>query len=176
MRDAVSGTKTRRPGGPIWSRARCWAGAFDGAGERGAGGDAHLVEDVAQVGLDGLLAQEQFRGGLRVGLAVDDEPRHLEFASGQRLMPAPLALPGRIQPAQRPVASQAAASTSSPVNAGITRQVPWTIRSCGSHHLAGSRLSLPVPVTCREPTAVPMPCPRLARRAALGHSLRRGRR
>jgi len=32
-----------------------------------------------------FLAQEQFRGDLRVGLAVDDEPRHLEFASGQRL-------------------------------------------------------------------------------------------
>jgi len=42
------------------------------------------VEDVAQVGLDGFLAQEQFRGDLRVGLAVDDEPCHLEFAIGQR--------------------------------------------------------------------------------------------
>src|SRR5215469_6034650 len=77
------------------SRARCWAGAFDGACEVGTGGDAHLVEDVAQVGLDCLQAQEQLRRDLRVGLAVDDEPRHLEFASGQRLdaCPAGLARP-----------------------------------------------------------------------------------
>ena len=50
------------------------------------------MENVAQVGLDGLLAQEQFRGDLRVGLAVDDEPRHLEFASGQRLDACPVGL------------------------------------------------------------------------------------
>src|SRR6516164_5429640 len=77
-------------------RARCWIGAFDGAREGGACRDAQLVEDVAQVGLDGLLAQEQLRGDLRVGLAVDDEPRHLEFAAGQRLdaCPVGLARPG----------------------------------------------------------------------------------
>src|SRR5262249_12025269 len=66
------------------SRARYRAGAFYGLREGGACRDAHLVEDVAQVGLDGLLAQEQLRGDLRVGLAVDDEPGHLELASGQR--------------------------------------------------------------------------------------------
>jgi len=40
------------------------------------------MEDLAQVDLDRLLAQEQFRGDLQVGLAVDEEPRHLEFAFG----------------------------------------------------------------------------------------------
>jgi hypothetical protein len=67
------------------SRARCWAGAFDGLREGGACGDAHLAEDVAQVSLDRFLGQKQFRGDLRVGLAVDDESRHLEFTFGQRL-------------------------------------------------------------------------------------------
>jgi hypothetical protein len=39
------------------------------------------------VGFHGLLAEEQFRGDLNVGLAVGGEPRHLEFAFGQRLDP-----------------------------------------------------------------------------------------
>src|SRR5262249_42784544 len=50
----------------------------------GACHDAHLVEDVALVGLAALLAQEQFCGDLRVGLAVGDEPRGLRLAFGQR--------------------------------------------------------------------------------------------
>jgi hypothetical protein len=47
-----------RPGGRAGLSGRGLAvgpGAFDGAGERGAGGNAHLVEDVAQMGLDGLF-------------------------------------------------------------------------------------------------------------------------
>src|SRR5512146_335771 len=77
-------------------RTCCWVGAFDGAREGDACRDVHLVEGVAQVSLDGLLAQEQFRGDLRVGLAVDDEPGHLELASCQRLdgCPVGLAWPG----------------------------------------------------------------------------------
>src|SRR5215831_9486310 len=35
--------------------------------------------------LDCLLAEEQLRGDLGVGLAVDDEPCHLQFAFGQGL-------------------------------------------------------------------------------------------
>ena len=72
--------------GPVCSTAR----------EGGACHDAHLVEGVAQVGLDGLLAQEQFRGDLRVGLAVGDEPRDLvvAFSQGLDVGCAGLARPG----------------------------------------------------------------------------------
>jgi hypothetical protein len=66
------------------SRAYRSVGTFDGARQIGASRDVHLVEDVAQVRLDCLLTQEQFRGNLGICLAVDDEPRHLEFAFGQR--------------------------------------------------------------------------------------------
>src|SRR5262245_7723441 len=76
-------SRTGSPGGPISVAGSVLGWWVDGARERGARRDAHLVEDVAQVGLDGLLAQEQFRGDPRVGLALDDEPGHLEFASGQ---------------------------------------------------------------------------------------------
>ena len=38
------------------------------------------MEHVAQVGLDGLLAEKQRRGDLGVGPAVDDEPRDLQLA------------------------------------------------------------------------------------------------
>ena len=37
------------------------------------------------MGLDGLLAEEQLAGDLRVGPAVDDQPRDLQLALGQRL-------------------------------------------------------------------------------------------
>jgi len=42
-------------------------------------------ELTAIVAADGLLAQEQFRGDLRVGLAVGDEPRDLVVAFSQGL-------------------------------------------------------------------------------------------
>ena len=75
----------RRPGRATpRSRTRRSVGSFDCAREVGARRDVHLVEDVAQVGFDRLLAQEEFRGDLRIGLALDDELRHLEFALGQR--------------------------------------------------------------------------------------------
>src|SRR6516165_1796693 len=100
------GSRSRVAGGPRRPGARsrlgarrrscqqtiAGAGAFDGAREGGACRDAHLVEDVAQVGLDGFLAQVQFRGDLRVGLAVDDEPCYLQFTSGEGLDACPVGL------------------------------------------------------------------------------------
>src|SRR4051794_10955253 len=48
-------------------------------------GDVELAEQVAHVGFDGLDAEEQLGGDLGVGLAVDDEPCHLELALRERL-------------------------------------------------------------------------------------------
>ena len=45
----------------------------------------NLVEDVAQVGLDRLLANDQLGGDLAVRPAVHDEPCHLKLALRQRL-------------------------------------------------------------------------------------------
>src|SRR5262245_25093468 len=42
-----------------------------------------LYEDVAQVPVDRLLAQEQLAGNRLVGLARGDEPQHLELARAQ---------------------------------------------------------------------------------------------
>src|SRR6266542_5130621 len=56
--------------------------------------DAHLVEDIAQVRLDRLAAEEQLLGDLGVGLAVDDEVCNLEFAFGQRRNARSSGLPG----------------------------------------------------------------------------------
>src|SRR4051794_3481847 len=58
--------------------------ALDRACHLHARGHVELVEDVAQVGLDGLRAEEQRARDLPVGLAVDDEPRDLELACGER--------------------------------------------------------------------------------------------
>ena len=52
--------------------------------------DADLAEDVAQMRLDGLLAEEQFRCDLKVVFAVEDEPCHLELALGQRVDARPV--------------------------------------------------------------------------------------
>ena len=54
------------------------------------------MEDVAQVGLDCLWAEDQLRGDLGVGFAVGDEPCHLQFAFGEGLKAgcAGLAWPG----------------------------------------------------------------------------------
>src|SRR4029079_9686205 len=49
-----------------------------------------LVEDVAQVRLHRLLAEEELRRDLEIGLAVDDEPCHLEFPFGQRVDARPV--------------------------------------------------------------------------------------
>src|SRR5438045_1906665 len=58
---------------------------LDDARELDARRHTHLAEDVPQVGLDGLLAEEQLVCDLRVGLAVDHEHGELELAFGQRL-------------------------------------------------------------------------------------------
>jgi hypothetical protein len=47
--------------------------------------DTDLVEDVAQVALDGLLAQEQFRRDLGVRLPIQDQPGDLKLATRKRL-------------------------------------------------------------------------------------------
>ena len=60
--------------------ARGSLGAFDGAGEGDARRDVQLFEDMAQVSLDRLLAQEQLGGDLGVRATVDDEPRDLQLA------------------------------------------------------------------------------------------------
>jgi hypothetical protein len=54
-RGTTAGVFGNRPAG--FANARL-TGALDRASERDARGDAHLVEDVAQVTLDRLLAQE----------------------------------------------------------------------------------------------------------------------
>jgi hypothetical protein len=49
--------------------------------------DTDLVEDVAQVALDGLLAQEQFRRDLWVRLPIHDKPGDLKLATRKSLEP-----------------------------------------------------------------------------------------
>src|SRR4051812_4136615 len=63
--------------------------AFDRACEFDTRGDADLAVDVREVRLDGLLAEEEQRGDLRVCLPVDDEAGEFEFASGERCNPQP---------------------------------------------------------------------------------------
>src|SRR4029078_6238553 len=48
-----------------------------------AGSDGELVEDVAEVGLDGLNADVQLGGGLLVGAAGADQTGHRLFGRGQ---------------------------------------------------------------------------------------------
>ena len=69
-----------------------------GTRQTDAGGDPHLVEDVAQVGFDGLLTEEQLCGDLVVRLAIDDEPRDLELTSRQGLDAEWLVLTGPRSP------------------------------------------------------------------------------
>src|SRR3954447_9756510 len=57
-------------------------GALDGARELHSGRDVGFPEDVAQVRLDGLLAQEQLGCDLRVRLSVDDQARDLQLTGG----------------------------------------------------------------------------------------------
>ena len=73
-------------------------GVLDGTCQLDACRDADLAEDVAQVRLDRLLAEEQLGGDLGIGFAVDDEPRDLELACGQRFEPVASVLPGARAP------------------------------------------------------------------------------
>jgi hypothetical protein len=60
-------------------------GALHGARHFYARSDAELAECVAQVSLDRLRAEEELRGDLRIGLAVDDESCDLKLAPGERV-------------------------------------------------------------------------------------------
>ena len=65
-----------------------------GTRQSDAGGDPHLVEDVAQVCFDRFLAERQLYGDLAVRPAIDDEPRDLELTFRQRLDAEWLAVTG----------------------------------------------------------------------------------
>src|SRR5580704_19639416 len=55
-------------------------------GEKGqlhATGSPYLVEDVHQVGLDGIFADRRSRGDLLVGIAGDHGPGNFDLALGQ---------------------------------------------------------------------------------------------
>src|SRR3954453_3114655 len=54
-------------------RSGCAGGALDGARQLDARGDVELAEDVAQVRLDRLGAEEELGGDLGVRPAIDDE-------------------------------------------------------------------------------------------------------
>src|SRR4051812_39987407 len=53
------------------------------SGRRGARGDVELDEDIADVAVDGLLAEHEFAGDRLVGLAGGDEAQHLQLARRQ---------------------------------------------------------------------------------------------
>ena len=76
----------------VSGRGRRPIGALDRAGQLDARGDVELAEDVAQMGLDGLLAEEQLGRDLGIRLRVEDETRHLELALAQGLEAGPIAL------------------------------------------------------------------------------------
>jgi hypothetical protein len=72
---------------------RCAAGALrtlDGPSELNPRRDADLAEDIAQVRLDGLPAEEQLGGDFRIGLSVGDESCELKLTLGQRFKPTPV--------------------------------------------------------------------------------------
>ena len=73
---AIDGSPLR-PGQPV--------GPLDDAGDLDAGIGSKLGEDVADVGLDGLGAEEQLLRDLAVGLPVDNAAGDLELAPGERL-------------------------------------------------------------------------------------------
>ena len=69
-------------------------GPLDDAGDLHARVGPELGEDVADVGLDGLGAEEQLLGDLAVGLAVDDAAGDFELALGERVDPCAVRNPG----------------------------------------------------------------------------------
>src|SRR5690348_10422981 len=74
------------------------AGALDGARDLDPGADVELVEEVADVALDGLGAEVELGGDLGVGAAVDDQLGDLELARGQRGEPGPVGAAGARAP------------------------------------------------------------------------------
>src|SRR5688572_22135103 len=75
----------------VSGRGRRPIGALDGAGQLDARGDVELPEDVAQMSLDGLLAEEQLGRDLGIRLRVEYKTRHLELALAQGLEAGPIA-------------------------------------------------------------------------------------
>src|SRR4051794_19401007 len=69
---------------PRVSSAAATLGAFHRASDVDPGAGVELAEHVADVRLDGLLAEKQLTGDLGVGLAVDDQLGDLQLATGQR--------------------------------------------------------------------------------------------
>src|SRR5215813_10005642 len=86
---------TRQPAGrwrlkvSACGRARGSLRVLDSPRQLDARRDVHLAEDVAQVRLYRLWAEEELGGDLRIGLSIDDEQHHLELALRQRLDSAP---------------------------------------------------------------------------------------
>jgi hypothetical protein len=64
------------------------SGALDDARKVHSGRDVDFAEDVAQVSLDRLLAEEQLGCDLGVRLPVDDQARDLQLTRGQSFEPA----------------------------------------------------------------------------------------
>src|SRR3954447_10722782 len=82
-RPNVRAGRTGAFGGHLAGAARS-TGAVGGlhrAGDVDPGVGVELAEHVANVGLDGLLAEKQLAGDLGVGLAIDDQLRDLELAT-----------------------------------------------------------------------------------------------
>src|SRR5215207_1221885 len=85
----AAGRSTLAPADSRPARVRIRSGAvalgpLDGVRELHPGRQPELVEDVAQVRLDGLGAEEEVGGDLRVGAAGGDQPGHLRLALGER--------------------------------------------------------------------------------------------
>ncbi len=79
-----NGSGTRRCGYTVSVSVVARQAAFRGpGGDLGARGEAELAEDVADVGLDGPLAENEGGGDLSVRLAPADERRHVALARGQ---------------------------------------------------------------------------------------------
>ena len=69
-------------------------GPFDDARDFNAGVGPELGEDVPDVGLDGLRAEEQLLGNLAVRPALHDEAPDLELALGKGFDPCTVGRPG----------------------------------------------------------------------------------
>src|SRR4029079_5997165 len=86
--------------------ARLAVGALDHARDLYTGRDIELLEQVPDVRLDGLRAQEQLRGDLSVGLPVHHQTRDLELALGEQLDAGSVEL-AALRPAVDPLAELA---------------------------------------------------------------------
>jgi hypothetical protein len=87
--------------GGCWSAGGGWWLLEEVVDELGTGGGAEFAVGAAQMELDRLGTQEQRGGDVAVGLAVGDQPGHLELlggeATGGRLGAAAGDLPGGLE-------------------------------------------------------------------------------